>query len=231
MAAEAKKIVWDKSGEKLYETGIDRGVWYDINSSGEYVDGEGWNGLTSVNENPSGGDANDIYADNGKYLSLTSAENYGATIGCYTYPDGFRKSNGELEAATGLYIGQQTRKTFGFSYRTLIGNDIDGEDHGYVIHLVYGAKASPSSANHQTTNENPDAIELSYEINTTPIEVEGFKKTAHFKVDSTKADPDCLAALETILYGKDPTTVGGSDGVKPRMPLPDELIDILTPNP
>ena len=219
----AFNIAWDQTGEKLYETGVDRGVYYSVNeTTGEYENGEAWNGITSVDENPSGGEPNDIYADNGKYLSLMSAEEFGATIGCYTYPDGFKKSNGEIKLAPGLYGGQQVRKPFGFSYRSLIGNDVKGEDYGYTIHLVYGCKASPSSASRSTTNENPEAQEFSYEINTTPVEVEGYKKMAHLKFETT--DPDLTEAkitrLEKVLYG-DGTTPG-------RLPLPAEVISIIT---
>lgn len=201
-------IVWDKAGEKLYETGVDHGVLFLQNSDGTYGTGVGWNGLTAVNQNPSGGDANDIYADNIKYLSLRAAEDYGATIEAYTYPDEFMECDGSKEVAPGVYAGQQARKPFGFSYRTLIGSDTDGDAHGYKIHLVYNATASPSDKSYATVNDSPDAINFSWEITTTPVALNGYKPTAHLEIDSTKADPDDLKDLEDMLYGtanSDPT--------------------------
>lgn len=210
-------IVWDKAGEKIYETGVDHGVLFLQNSDGSYVTGVGWNGLTAVNQNPSGGDANDIYADNIKYLSLRAAEDYGATIEAYTYPDEFMECDGSKEVAPGVYAGQQARKPFGFSYRTLIGSDTDGDSHGYKIHLVYNATASPSDKSYGTVNDSPDAINFSWEITTTPVPLgEGYKPTAHLEIDSTKADPDDLKDLEDMLYG-----TASSD---PTLPTPAQVV-------
>lgn len=196
------KISWDNSGEKLYETGLDQGVLYPINASGKYTPGVPWNGLTSVSESPSGAEASPLYADNIKYLNLYSAEEFGATVEAYTYPDEFAVCDGTAELATGVKLGQQSRKVFGLSYRTLIGNDVDGQDHGYKLHLLYGCMASPSEKAYQTVNDSPEAITFSWELTTTPVNVTGFKPTASIVIDSTKADADKLAALEKILYGQ-----------------------------
>lgn len=226
------KLTWDKTGERLYETGVDRGVVYPYNSTtSAYDNGYAWNGLTQVSENPSGADANDLYADNIKYLSLRAAEDFGATIEAYTYPEEFAKLDGTQALTTGVYIGQQSRAMFGLCYRTRIGNDTDGDAHGYKLHIVYGATCSPSEKAYETVNDSPDAITFSWEINTTPIPVEGYRNTASIVIDSTKADATKLAALEEILYGKDPTTEGGDDGVDPRLPLPDEIKTLMTVTP
>lgn len=196
------RIEWDKSGEKLYETGVDRGVLFLQNTDGTYENGVGWNGLSAVNQSPSGGDTNDVYADNIKYLSLRAAEDFGASIEAYTYPDEFMECDGSKELATGVYAGQQSRRPFGFSYRTLIGNDTEYDAHGYKLHIVYNASASPSDKSYATVNESPEAINFSWEITTTPVSVgTGFKPTAHIEVDSTKADPTALTSLENLLYG------------------------------
>ena len=221
------KIVWDKTGERLYETGVKNGVLY-LQTNGVYNNGVAWNGLTAVTESPSGAEATALYADDMKYLSLYSAEEFGATIEAYTYPDEFAECDGSKELVEGVVIGQQTRKVFGLCYRTVIGNDTDGEAHGYKLHIIYGAMASPSEKAYATINDSPEAITFSWEITTTPVNVTGAKPTASVVIDSTKADPTKLAALETILYGKDPTTDGGSDGVDPRLPLPDELKTLMT---
>ena len=221
------KIVWDKTGERLYETGVKNGVLY-LQTNGVYNNGVAWNGLTAVTESPSGAEATALYADDMKYLSLYSAEEFGATIEAYTYPDEFAECDGSKELVDGVVIGQQTRKVFGLCYRTVIGNDTDGEAHGYKLHIIYGAMASPSEKAYATINDSPEAITFSWEITTTPVNVTGAKPTASVVIDSTKADPTKLAALETILYGKDPTTDGGSDGVDPRLPLPDELKTLMT---
>lgn len=221
------KIVWDKTGERLYETGVKNGVLY-LQTNGVYNNGVAWNGLTAVTESPSGAEATALYADDMKYLNLYSAEEFGATIEAYTYPDEFAECDGSKELVDGVVIGQQTRKVFGLCYRTVIGNDTDGEAHGYKLHIIYGAMASPSEKAYATINDSPEAITFSWEITTTPVNVTGAKPTASVVIDSTKADPTKLSALETILYGKDPTTDGGSDGVDPRLPLPDELKTLMT---
>ena len=223
------KIVWDKTGERFYETGVDHGVLYLIQEGGLYNKGVAWNGLTAVSESPSGAESTAVYADNIKYLNLVSAEEFGATIEAYTYPDEFAECDGSATPVAGVVIGQQSRKMFGLCYRTMIGNDVDGQEHGYKLHLIYGAQASPSEKGYQTINDSPEAITFSWEVTTTPINVTGYKPTASLTVDSTKVDAEQLAALEAILYGKDPTAPEGTDGVEPRLPLPDEVITLLTP--
>ena len=222
------KITWDKTGERLYETGVDHGVLYLLQNNGTYDKGVAWNGLTAVTESPSGAEPNPLYADNIKYLNLLSTEEFGATIEAYTYPDEFAECDGSASLADGVMAGQQKRKTFGLCYRTVIGNDIDGNDHGYKLHFIYGALAAPSEKAYNTINDSPEAITFSWEISTTPVEVAGFKPMASVTIDSTKADPEKLTALELILYGKDPTAPDGQDGVDPRMPLPGELITLMT---
>lgn len=216
------KLVWDQTGERLYETGVDRGVLYPVQEGGTYTKGVAWNGLTGVTESPSGAEATALYADNIKYLSLTSTEEFGATIEAYTYPEEFGECDGSASLVTGVTIGQQARKTFGLCYRTVLGNDVDGNDHGYKLHLIYGATASPSEKGYATINDSPEAITFSWEVTTTPVNVTGFKPTASITIDSTKADETCLAELETILYG-------GDDGDGPRLPLPDEVKTVMTP--
>lgn len=213
------KLVWDKTGERLYETGVDHGVLYPIQTGGVYSKGVAWNGLSAVTESPSGAEASPFYADNIKYLNLMSAEEFGATIEAYMYPDEFAECDGSAEIATGVSIGQQARKVFGLSYRTLLGNDVDSNDYGYKLHLIYGALAAPSEKGYSTINDSPEPITLSWEITTTPINVAGFKPTACVTIDSTKVDKMKLTALEAILYG--------SDSEEARLPLPDELITIL----
>lgn len=222
------KIVWDQTGERLYETGIDRGVLYLIDNTGKYNNGVAWNGLTGVTESPSGAEATDLYADNIKYLSMRSAETFGATIEAYTYPDEFAECDGSATLATGVTVGQQSRKTFGLCYRTVIGNDVEGQDHGYKLHLIYGCTASPSEKAYTTINDSPEAITFSWELSTTPVNVTGLKPTACVTIDSTKADPDCLAALEEILYGKDAGAEGSPAAVPARLPLPDEVKTVMT---
>jgi len=223
------KIVWDKIGERFYETGVKKGVLYPQGPGGTYPKGVAWNGLISVTENPSGAEATPLYADDIKYLNLISAEEFGATIEAYTYPDEFAECDGSAEIAKGVMIGQQSRKPFGLSYVTTLGNDVDGNYYGYKLHIIYGALAAPSEKGYSTINDSPEAITFSWEITTTPVNVTGYKPTAYITIDSTKADPTKLAALEEILYGKDPTTPGGTDGVDPRLPLPDEIITLMTP--
>ena len=213
------KLVWDQSGKRLYETGVDHGVLYPIQTGGVYSKGVAWNGLTAVTESPSGADVNDIYADNMKYLGLVGAEKFGATVEAYTYPDEFAECDGSVELVKGATIGQQTRKVFGMVYRTVIGNDVDGNEHGYKLHLIYGATAAPSEKAYNTINEDPEAITFSWELSTTPVNVTGHKPTASLTIDSTKADPTKLAELEKILFGDTET--------EPRLPLPDEIAQLL----
>ena len=216
------KLVWDKTGDRLYETGVKNGVLY-IPTYGVYSKGVAWNGLTAVTESPSGAEATALYADDIKYLSLMSTEEFGATIEAYTYPDEFAACDGSAELADGVMIGQQKRSTFGLCYKTTIGNDTEGNDHGYKLHIIYGALAKPSERAYATINDSPEAITFSWEITTTPVNVTGAKPTASLVIDSTKADPSKLAALEDILYGKD-----GEPGNEPRLPLPDEIKTLMT---
>ena len=225
MSDVTRLLNWDQTGEKIYETGTDRGVLYPMSGS-TYGAGVAWNGLTAVTETPSGAEPTDLYADNIKYVSLRSAEEFGGTIEAYTYPDEFGQCDGSAELTPGVTIGQQTRKAFGLCYRTNVGNDTDGNDHGYKLHLVYGATVSPSERGYSTINDSPDAITFSWEFKTTPIAVEGFKPTAILIIDSTKVDATKLATLEAILYGT------ASDGVNAevpaRLPLPAEVADIFS---
>jgi hypothetical protein len=195
--------------------------------SGAYPLGIAWSGLSSVSETPDGAEPNDIYADNIKYLTLISAETFGGTIEAYTYPDEFMECDGSVALTKGVYIGQQTRKTFGLAYKTILGNDVDGEAYGYKLHLVYGALASPSERAYETVNDSPEAMTLSWEFTTTPVDVPGYKATALITIDSTKVDAAKLKALEDILYGTDETTTGAGDGTDPRLPLPSEIITMF----
>lgn len=226
------KLIWDATGEHYYETGIDHGVLYPYDSAAKaYNKGVAWNGLVSVTESPSGAESNAQYADNIKYLDLLSAEEFGATIECFTYPDEWEACDGSASPVDGLSVRQQSRSSFGLSYRTKIGNDVI-DDLGYKLHLIYGAKATPSERAYNTVNDSPEAIQFSYEISTTPVSVTGYKSTSILTIDSTRftteAQKKALADLEEVLYGKDPTTEGGDDGVDPRLPLPDEVITLLT---
>lgn len=218
------KIVWDKTGERYYETGVNKGVLYPQNSAGLYPKGVPWNGLSAVNENPGGAEPNDFYADNIKYASIRSTETFGATIEAFTYPPEFAECDGSVAVATGVYIGQQKRNPFGFCYTTLLGNDtaLDADD-GYKLHIVYNATASPSGKEYQSVNDSPDIITFSWDIETTPIEVTGHKPTSTITIDSTKVDSAALAAIEEILYG--------TENTEPRLPLPDEIIAILNGEP
>lgn len=216
------KLVWDKTGDRLYETGVKNGVLY-IPTAGDYSKGVAWNGLTAVTESPSGAEPTALYADDTKYLSLMSTEEFGATIEAYTYPDEFAACDGSAELADGVMIGQQKRSTFGLCYKTTIGNDTEGNDHGYKLHIIYGALAKPSERAYASINDSPEAITFSWEITTTPVNVTGAKPTASLVIDSTKADPSKLAALEDILYGKD-----GEPSNEPRLPLPDEIKSLMT---
>lgn len=212
------RLVWDQTGERLYETGVKMGVLYP-QVSGAYPKGVAWNGLTAVTESPSGAEATALYADDTKYLSLMSAEEFGATIEAYTYPDEFAQCDGSAEIADGVSIGQQKRKAFGLCYRTVLGNDTDNNDYGYKLHLIYGALAAPSEKAYATINDSPEAITFSWEVSTTPVSVEGFKPTASITIDSTKADPTKLKALEDILYGATETEA--------RLPLPNEVATLM----
>ena len=212
------KIVWDQTGERLYETGVNHGVLY-IPTSGVYTKGVAWNGLTAVTESPSGAEATALYADDIKYLNLMSAEEFACTIEAYTYPDEFAECDGSASLVAGVNIGQQPRKTFGLCYRTTIGNDTDGNAHGYKLHMVYGCLASPSEKAYATINDSPEANTFSWEVSTTPVNVTGHKPTAFLTIDSTKADPTKLAALEKILYG--------DTEAEPRLPLPDEIATLM----
>lgn len=212
------RVKWDQDGDRLYETGVDRGMLYPKKNNA-YPFGVAWSGLRSVEESPSGAEATALYADNIKYLNLMSTEEYGATIGVYTYPDEFAKCNGEDEIADGVTIGQQTRTAFGFAYRTILGNDEKFNDFGYKIHIVYNCLAKPSSKSYESVNDSPAAAELSYEVSTTPVNVEGFKPSATVVIDSTKTTPEKMKAIEDVLYGTESTD--------PRLPLPDEIAAIM----
>ena len=213
------KLVWDEVGKRTYETGVDKGVLYVQDDEGAYGKGVAWNGLTAVNESPSGAEPTALYADNTKYLELTSKEEYGATIEAYTYPDEFEACDGSAEVGTGVVIGQQSRKVFGLCYRTVKGNDVKNNDYGYKIHLVYGCKAKPAQKNYQTINDSPEAITFSWEVSTTPVEVEGFKPTATVTIDSTKVTAEKLKSIEEALYG--------TESVEPKLLLPSEIVAIV----
>lgn len=213
------KLVWDQTGERLYETGSDRCVLYKQSADGSYSKGVAWNGFTGLTESPSGAEPTKLHANNGVYVTLTSAEELGATLTAYMFPDEFGECDGSAEPVPGVSVGQQKRSPFGLSYRTLIGNDTEGESHGYKLHMLYGCKASPSEKAYQTVNDSPEATEMSWEINTTPVQVEGYDPTALLTVDSTKVDSTKLKALEDILYG--------SATEEARLPLPDEIFTIL----
>lgn len=217
--AEFKPLEWDVDGQRFYETGVSKGVLY-VKDGDAYSNGVAWNGLTAVTESPSGAEATPLYADDIKYLNLMSAEEFGATIEAYTYPDEFAACDGSAALATGVSIGQQARKTFGLCYRTVVGNDVDGNELGYKLHLIYGCLAAPSEKAYATINDSPEAITFSWEVTTTPVKVSGFKPTSCITIDSTKADATCLAALEAKLYG---TTEAAA-----YLPLPDEVKTLMT---
>lgn len=212
------KLIWDQIGERFYETGTKNGVLY-VMESGTYPKGVAWSGLISVSENPSGAEASPFYADDIKYLNIISNEEFGATIECYTTPPEFDACDGKGSIATGVTIGQQNRKTFGMVYKTVLGNDEEGNDYGYKLHLIYGAKASPSERGYSSINESTEPMTLSYELTTTPVSVTGHKPTSIVTIDSTKVDETKLAALEAILFGGDDTEA--------RLPLPDEIATLM----
>ena len=213
------KLVWDQSGQRFYETGVKMGVLYVQDASGAYPKGVAWNGLTAVNEAPSGAEATPLYADDIKYLNLRSAEEFGATIEAYTYPEEFEACDGSAELAPGVKIGQQARNAFGLCYRTVVGNDIAGNDFGYKLHIIYGATAAPSEKAYATINDSPEAITFSWEVSCTPVDVDGFKPTASLVIDSTKVDAEKLAALEAKLYGDESTEA--------MLPLPAEIAEMF----
>lgn len=212
-------LVWDETGKKLFETGVSNVALYPQDTTGVYGTGVAWNGVTNISESPSGAEATTLWANNGKYLNLYSVEEYASSIEAYTYPDEFAECDGSAEIAKGVSIGQQTRKSFGLAYKTLIGSDTDGNDHGYKLHLVYGCKAAPSERSHATVNDSPEALSFSWEISTTPVSVTGHKPTASVEIDSTKVDAEKLAAFEKILFG--------SDTAAARLPLPDEVASLF----
>lgn len=212
------KLIWDKTSERLYETGVQKGVLYTM-TSGEYDNGVAWNGLTAVTESPSGAEATALYADDIKYLNLVSAEELGGTIEAYMYPDEFMACDGSAELATGIYVGQQDRKSFGLCYRTVLGNDTENNAYGYKIHIIYNALAAPSEKAYATINDSPEAITFSWEFKTTPMKVEGFKPTASIVIDSTKVDKTKLTALEDLLYG--------TADKEATLPTPDEIIALI----
>lgn len=213
------KLIWDATGERFYETGVKNGVLYVADAQGTYPKGVAWNGLTAVTESPSGAEPTPLYADDIKYLNLMSAEEFGATVEAYTYPDEFAQCNGEASLVEGVIIGQQPRKTFGMAYRTVLGNDVANENYGYKLHLIYGAVAAPSEKAYATINDSPEAITFSWELTTTPVSVNGFKPTASLTIDSTKVEPTKLTALEDILFG--------SETAEARLPLPDEIATLM----
>lgn len=213
------KLVWDQTGERLYETGVKNAVLYVKSSEGAYPKGVAWNGITAVTESPSGAEATPLYADDIKYLNLMSNEEFGATIEAYTYPDEFAECDGSAAITAGVYIGQQSRKAFGLCYRTVVGNDVDSNDYGYKIHIIYDALAAPSEKAYATINDSPEAITFSWEVSTTPVSVTGYKPTASVVIDSTKVDAEKLAALEAVLYG--------SESEEARLPLPDEIVTLI----
>ena len=214
-------ITWDETGKRFYETGVDHGVLYPISEAGKYTPGVAWNGLTALTETPEGAEIEDLYADNIKYLSLFSAETFGGTIEAYTYPDEFMECDGSKELSAGVVAYQQTRKTFGLCYRTVLGNDVDGNDKGYKLHLIYGCKASVSERAYSTINDSPEAITFSWEFKSTPVTVSkaGFKPTSCIVIDSTKVAKEKMTLLEEKLYG------GAS--TEPELPLPDEVLSII----
>ena len=212
-------LVWDETGKKLFETGVSNVALYPQDTTGVYGAGVAWNGVTNISESPSGAEATTLWANNGKYLNLYSVEEYASSIEAYTYPDEFAECDGSAEIAKGVSIGQQTRKSFGLAYKTLIGSDTDGNDHGYKLHLVYGCKAAPSERSHATVNDSPEALSFSWEISTTPVSVTGHKPTASVEIDSTKVNAAKLEAFEKILFG--------SDAAAARLPLPDEVATLL----
>ena len=227
------KLVWDDTGKHFYETGVDHGVLYTLDNNKEYKNAEVWNGLTSVTASPSGAEETKLWADNINYASLRSAESFGGTIEAYTYPDDFAECDGTAELVTGAYIGQQPRATFGLAYRTLVGNEVDLNDHGYKLHLIWGCSCSPSQKQYSTVNDSPEAISFSWEFTTTPVPVTGFKPTSEMTIDSRSVDSEDIKALEAQLFGVNAVEadveneVEAVAEVEPWLPLPDTVISIL----
>lgn len=215
------KLKWDATGERLYETGVSNCVLYVQDSNGKYPKGVAWNGVTAITESPSGAEATALYADNIKYLSLTSAEEFGATIEAYGSPEEFDECDGTVSPIEGVAFGQQDRKQFGLAYKTILGNDVNKNNHGYKIHIIYGASAAPSEKGYNTVNDSPEALTMSWELSTTPVEVSGYKPTATIVIDSTKISANKLKKIEDTLFGTD----SGVDG--PKLPLPDEIVTML----
>lgn len=213
------RLLWDQEGQKIYETGVEKGVLFPVSSGSEYGVGVAWNGLSNVTESPSGAEPTALYANNRKYGELMSAEEFGGTIEAYTYPDEWAECDGSKEIAPGVYAGQQTRKSFGLSYKTLIGNDTEGTAHAYKLHIVYGAKAKPSEKANATVNDSPEALTLSWEFSTTPVSVPGGEPTSHLVFDSRKVDEAKLKQIEELLYG--------TESVEPKLPTIAEIIEIV----
>ena len=228
MAETTGRLTWDDLGEKVYELGTDRGVVYPQSSSGTYPQGSAWNGLTGVTYTPSGAEATKIYANNGQYGSLLSAEEVGGTVTAYTYPDEFAQCNGEKDLVEGVRVGQQTRTPFGLTWRTFVGNDTEGQEHAYIIHIMYGCQASPSEKAYTTVSDSPEAIEFSWELTTTPVNVTGMKPTAYLEIDSRTVSAEALTALENKLYGTDQGVGGTPAATAATLPLPDEIKQIVT---
>lgn len=214
------KLEWDKTGERLYETGVRQCALYLLGEDGAYSNGVAWNGITTITESPSGAEATAKYADDIKYVSMMSVEEFGATIEAYTYPEEFGECDGSSEIATGVVVGQQKRKLFGLSYKTVLGNDVKGNDYAYKLHLIYGCMAAPSEKEYASINDDPDAISMSWELTTTPVPVTDRKPTAQITIDSTKADATKLKALEDVLYGTETEAA--------KLPLPDEVVTMMS---
>lgn len=227
MAEAAGRLKWDQTGEKFYETGTDRGVVYLQSASGTYPSGAAWNGLIGVTYSPSGAETTKLYANNGNYVNLYSVEEVGGTITAYTYPDEFAGADGYAELSEGVRVGQQTRKTFGLTWRTLVGNDTEGQDHAYIIHIVYGCVVSPSERAYNSTNDSPEAVELSWEFTTTPVPVTDMKPTAYVEIDSRTVSAAALKAIEDKLYGTDAASGGSPAATTATLPLPDEIKTII----
>lgn len=228
MAQAAGRLKWDQTGEKFYETGTDRGVVYLQSGDGTYPSGAAWNGLIGVTYSPSGAEATKLYANNNNYINLYSVEEVGGTITAYTYPDEFAGADGYADLTSGVRVGQQTRKTFGLTWRTLVGNDTEGQDHGYIIHIVYGCVVSPSERAYNSVNDSPEAVELSWEYTTTPVAVSDMKPTSYVEIDSRTVSTEGMKAIEDKLYGTDAASGGSPAATAATLPLPDEIKQIIS---
>lgn len=228
MAQAAGRLKWDQTGEKFYETGTDRGVVYLQSGDGTYPSGAAWNGLIGVTYSPSGAEATKLYANNNNYINLYSVEEVGGTITAYTYPDEFAGADGYADLTSGVRVGQQTRKTFGLTWRTLVGNDTEGQDHGYIIHIVYGCVVSPSERAYNSVNDSPEAVELSWEYTTTPVAVSDMKPTSYVEIDSRTVSAEGMKAIEDKLYGTDAASGGSPAATAAMLPLPDEIKQIIS---